>query len=216
LRRSTRFLEAAMSFLLRTTKVGPYSMNTYVIIDESSKTSAIVDPGGEPEKILKMTEGTSVSHIILTHGHFDHVLALDEMKEKTGATVCIHPADASAFDLDYDHALTDNENLMIGTQAVKIIHIPGHTPGQCSIDLGDERILVGDTIFVGGPGRTETTEDFTVTIQNMKNIVFNWPVETEFYPGHGPSGIIGKEKPSFEAFIARGWPADLHGDITWE
>jgi glyoxylase-like metal-dependent hydrolase (beta-lactamase superfamily II) len=205
-----------MSFILRTEQVGPYSMNTYVIIDESTKTSAVVDPGGDPEKILQMAMGTTVEKIIITHGHLDHVMAVDEVKKETGAKVCIHPADAEVFGLDYDRALVDGEEIQIGSLSVKIHHIPGHTPGQCCIDLKDRRILVGDTLFVGGPGATATPEDFATTIDNMKSIVFKWPEETEFFPGHGPSGTIRTEKPAFEAFISRGWPSDTCGEVTWE
>ena len=74
---------------------------------------------------------------------------------------------------------------------------------------------MGDTVFVGGPGRTWSPADFTVTMQTMQNIVFQWSDETKFFPGHGPSGIIGKERPAFEAFTARGWSDDLEGDVSW-
>ena len=205
-----------MSFILRTKQVGPYSMNTYVIIDESTGTSAIVDPGGDPDKILQMTNGSKVEKIIITHGHFDNVLAVDDVKKTTGAEVFLHPADAGEFELDYDQPLSDGGEILIGSQKVSIYHIPGHTPGQCCIDLRDGRILVGDTVFVGGPGKTATTEDFSTTMENLKSIVFKWPEETEFFPGHGPSGTISTEKPAFESFIARGWPGDTHGDVTWE
>lgn len=205
-----------MNFTLRTKEVGPYSMNTYAIIDEETGTSTIIDPGGDPQEILEMVAGSKVSKILLTHGHFDHVLALEEVKEATGAEVYLHPADAAAFDLDYDYPLADGDEIGVGSKTVKIIYVPGHTPGQCCIDLGDGRILVGDTIFVGGPGRTSTPEDFETTMENMRKIVFQWPPKTEFYPGHGPSGRIGEEKPAFEAFVDRGWAPDTHGDITWE
>ncbi len=204
-----------MNFILRTREVGPYAMNTYVIIDDETSISAIVDPGGDPDAILQLAMDSRVDKIILTHGHFDHVLALDEVKEATEAKVFLHPADAEAFDLDYDYPLHDGEVIPIGNKSVKIIHVPGHTPGQCCIDLGDGRILVGDTIFVGGPGKTATAQDFATTMENMKEIVFKWPEETEFYPGHGPCGIIGKEKPAFDAFLSRGWDSDTHGDVIW-
>jgi glyoxylase-like metal-dependent hydrolase (beta-lactamase superfamily II) len=191
-------------------------MNTYVLIDEETNSSAVIDPGGDPDQILAMVHGTEVGKIILTHGHYDHVMALEEIKTATGAEVYLHPADAEAFDLDYDHALRDQDEISIGNRVVRILHVPGHTPGQCCIDLGDGRILVGDTIFVGGPGRTATPEDFKTTMKNMRDIVFNWPEATTFFPGHGPSGTIGKEKPSFETFLNQGWSDDTHGDIIWE
>lgn len=205
-----------MNFVLKTRKVGPYEMNTYAIIDEDTNIGAIVDPGGDPDIILDMIGDTVVAKIILTHGHFDHVLALEEVKKATGAEIYIHPADAEAFDLSYDQPLRDGDEIPIGSKRIRIIHVPGHTPGQCCIDLEDGRILVGDTIFVGGPGKTMSPEDFSTTIETMKKIVFNWPDETEFYPGHGLSGIIGKERTAFKAFLERGWGPDTFGDIVWE
>ena len=205
-----------MDLILKTQEVGPYRMNTYVIIEEETKTSAIVDPGGDPEVILAMVGDTVVDKILLTHGHFDHVLALEDMKSATGAEVYVHPADAAQFELDYDHPLQDGEEIQIGAKWLKIIHVPGHTPGQCCIDLGDGRILVGDTVFVGGPGKTSSAKDFATTMESMQRIVFQWPEETKFYPGHGPSGVIGIEKAAFKAFLERGWEKDTHGDVVWK
>jgi glyoxylase-like metal-dependent hydrolase (beta-lactamase superfamily II) len=84
-----------------------------------------------------------------------------------------------------------------------------------SFDLGDGRVIVGDTIFVNGPGKTWSAEDFNTTIRTMQEVVFKWPDDTEFFPGHGPNGKIGSERPKFEAFLAKGWSEGLHGDVTW-
>jgi glyoxylase-like metal-dependent hydrolase (beta-lactamase superfamily II) len=81
--------------------------------------------------------------------------------------------------------------------------------------LPDGRAIVGDTIFQGGPGRTWSPEDFELTMKTMREIVFRWPDETECFPGHGPSFRIGDERPLFEAFVNRGYPSDLYGDVTW-
>jgi len=195
--------------------VGPWPMNTYIVIDEKTQTSAIIDPGADAEVILSLVDGTRVDKILLTHGHEDHVMVLDDIREATDAPVYLHPKDAAHFELSYDVPLHDGDVISIGHLNLMVIHTPGHTPGQCCFDLGDGRIIVGDTIFVGGPGRTWTPEDFKTTLQTMKAIVFQWPEETEFFPGHGSSGNIGDEKPAFEAFVSRSWPDDLEGDVTW-
>ncbi len=196
--------------------VGPWPMNTYVVICDESKTSALIDPGADAEAILALAAGTKVDKILITHGHGDHVMALDDVKEATGAPVYLHPKDAAHFDLNYDIPLQDGELIPVGHLSLKVIHTPGHTPGQCCFDLGDGRIVVGDTIFVGGPGRTWSPEDFKVTLETMQKIVFQWPDSIQFFPGHGPSGKIGDERPAFKAFVTRGWPEDLEGDISWE
>ena len=205
-----------MSIKLLTQQVGPYSMNTYVVIDEETKTSVIIDPGGDPDEILGLTTGTRVEKILITHGHDDHVEALGDVKAATQAPVYIHAADGATFNIKFDYPLSGNHKLMVGRISLDVIHTPGHTAGQCCFNLGDGRIVVGDTLFVGGPGRTASPENFTITMKTMQDIVFAWGDETQFFPGHGPSGKIGLEKPKFEAFLSHDWPADTCGDVTWE
>jgi hydroxyacylglutathione hydrolase len=210
-----------MTIKLLQKTVGPWPMNTYLIVCEQTGQSAIVDPGADAEAILSLAAGTQVSKILITHGHYDHVDALQPVKEATGAPVYLHPADALQFyegaehRLIYDVPLEDGMLISIGEMQVRAIHTPGHTPGITCFDLLDRRILVGDTIFVGGPGKTWSAEDFLTTMQTMQKIVFAWPDETLFYPGHGPAGRIGDERPAFMAFLKRGWSEGLYGDIAW-
>ena len=205
-----------MSLKLTKQEVGPWPMNAYILADEETHTSAIVDPGADAKQLLSLAADTQVAAILITHGHPDHVGALEAVKSATGAPVYMNPADAEEFQLQFDQPLQDGQRVAIGNQQLRAIHTPGHTPGQTSLDLGDGRILVGDTIFVGGPGKTWSGEDFAATMQTMQQVVFTWPDETRFYPGHGPSGLIGQERPAFAAFVSRGWSPDLHGDVTWE
>ena len=200
---------------IRSTQVGPWDMNTYVIGCGETGASAIVDPGDDAQDILALAAGTHVVKILLTHGHHDHVGALEEVKAITHAPVYLHPAEAEAFSVPYDQPLHDGEEILVGNLHLRAVHTPGHTPGMICLVV-DHRIIVGDTIFVGGPGRTQSPDNFTITMRTMQEIVFAWPDETEFFPGHGPSGTIGQERPAFERFVAQGWPADLYGDVTWQ
>jgi glyoxylase-like metal-dependent hydrolase (beta-lactamase superfamily II) len=197
-------------------EVGPWQMNTYLVICDETNSSAIVDPGADAEDILAMAEGTNVEKILITHTHSDHIGALAEVKSATNAPVYVHPVDAKQARIAYDVALQDGDEIEVGNLRLRVIHAPGHTPGQVCLMLEDGRVLVGDTIFVGGPGRTSSHKDFKTTMNTMQEIVFTWPDDTEFYPGHGPSGVIGTERPAFEAFVARGWSSKLRGDVTWE
>ncbi len=200
---------------LLTKAVGPWPMNTYLIVCEATGAAAIVDPGADAESILDMARGVRVDKILLTHGHRDHTSALAKVRKATKATVYIHPADGEAFKVNYDVALADGQVIGIGSESLRVIHTPGHTPGATCFNLGDGRVLVGDALFVNGPGATRNPERFAETMRNMQAIFFAWPDETIFYPGHGSSGKIGDERPAFEAFVGDGWPPDLHGDVTW-
>jgi hydroxyacylglutathione hydrolase len=209
-------------------EVGPWPMNTYILMSEKTGSVAIIDPGAEADKILetihetKLKDGSSMGvqwnlqMILITHGHPDHIGAVSDMRELTGAPVYIHPSDAQVFNIEYDHLFENNGQLHLGSETFKTIHTPGHTPGSTCIDLCDQRVIVGDTIFVGGPGKTWSALDFDITIDTMKSIVFKWTDDTIFFPGHGQNGRIGVERPKFESFLARGLPEDLFGDVTWE
>jgi glyoxylase-like metal-dependent hydrolase (beta-lactamase superfamily II) len=191
-------------------------MNTYAVVCKETQISAIIDPGADADEILAMVEGTKVDKILLTHGHPDHVGALEEVKKATNAPVYLHPADGEKFEIPYDVSLEGLKTIEVGRQQIRIYHTPGHTPGQTCFDIGENRVVVGDTLFVNGPGHTETPEDFTTTIETIQKVIFHWPGGTEFFPGHGPSGKLEDERPVIEAFIEKGWSSDLHGDVTWE
>ena len=194
--------------------LGPWPMNAYIVAAEGTGIGAIIDPGADPELILEVAKDFQIEKILLTHGHMDHVGALEEVKTALTVPVLLHPDDADKFSLSYDTSIHDGDQIVLGDTTLRVVHTPGHTPGICCFII-DHRIVVGDTIFVGGPGKTWSPKEFATTMDTMQKIVFRWPDDAQFYPGHGPSGTIGVERPAFEAFLARGWPEDLHGDVAW-
>lgn len=201
--------------ILKSASVGPWPMNTYALICADTRQSVLIDPGAEPDTLAGMLAGASPIAILLTHAHHDHVGALAEMRAQLNVPVYMHPAD-SPMGVAADKWFANGDTFALGNHNLRVIHTPGHTHGMVTLMLPDHRAIVGDTIFKGGPGKTWSPHNFKQTLETMRHIVFKWPDETECFPGHGPSFLIGDERPAFEAFLRREHPADLFGDVTWE
>ena len=199
---------------LQVLPVGEYATNCYLLTCPRTGRALLVDPGADPEAVLALCEGSQVTRILLTHGHFDHLLGLDEVRAALSAQVGIHPADAAEFGIETDFELRDGMRLRVGQRFVRIVHVPGHTPGSVALRF-DRRAVVGDAVFPGGPGHTGTPEALQTLLLNLQRTVFTWADDTLLYPGHGDPTTVGAERPAFQDFLARPRPPDLCGDVTW-
>ncbi len=102
------------------------------------------------------------------------------------------------------------------TIACRVTYTPGHAPDQVAFELeGDERIIVGDTLFEGGPGRTSSHADFLRTLRTLREIVMRWPDDFICYPGHGPSFRLGDVRDGIDAFLGKDY-GEFYGDATWD
>lgn len=199
---------------LQSLEVGPWPMNCYLLRCPVSGDVAIADPGSDAETILAVAGHSCVRCILLTHGHPDHIGALEEVRQATGAPVGIHPADAEKFCLQADFSLEDGMEVTVGEGHVRIAHVPGHTPGSICLRLNGQ-VAVGDAIFPGGPGYTASPQDLMQSLDSLGRTVFTWPDATELYPGHGGPTTVRTERAAFRRFVASEHPADLCGDVTW-
>ncbi|MCL4534553.1 MAG: MBL fold metallo-hydrolase [Bacteroidetes bacterium] len=194
--------------------VGSSQTNCYLLVCPSTLESVILDPGAEAEKILQRAQPTRVKYILLTHGHGDHTGALEEVQWKTAAPMGAHPADADRLPCAPDLALEDGERVRFGEVELKVIHVPGHTPGSIAL-LAGSRLFGGDTVFPGGPGHTRSPEDFQQIVASIRDRILPLPDVTRVLPGHGAGTTVREVREEYVAFEAREGTDGLFGDVLW-
>lgn len=193
--------------------VGPLATNCYIVSDENTKQAVIIDPGAQPEKIAgKVAElGLHVEAILLTHGHFDHMMAVDNLREKYQVSVYLGTEDAQVISspegnvsamfgrpvaTKADVLVKDGEELTLAGFSIHVLLTPGHTPGGvCYYFKEQEAAFSGDTIFEGSVGRTDFPGGSSSALTaSIKKKLFVLPDDTQLFPGHGDSTTVGYEK----------------------
>lgn len=195
--------------------VGPLQCNCVVIGDEQTKQAIVVDPGDDVQRIFDILKRHSltVSAIIATHAHIDHVGALAALKQLTGAPAMIHEGDAALYEqlaqqaqwlgvpapstTSIDRFLKENEHLQCGARTLEVLHTPGHSPGSLSFVLDEPSpvVLSGDTLFAGSIGRTDLWGgSFPQIIESIRCKLLTFPNDVVVVPGHGPRTTIGAER----------------------
>lgn len=195
--------------------VGGMSVCCYILGCEETKIAAVIDPGGNEDRILAEVKnlGLELKYIIATHGHADHVCCNRILKEKTGAEIIMHEDDDLFFSKDSvvsffsvlglehspkaDITVKDGDTISIGKEKLTVIHTPGHTPGgMCLYNAPD--LFTGDTLFAGGVGRTDFPGgSHNQLLEAINDKLFILPDATIVWPGHGYGGsssTIGEEK----------------------
>ena len=207
---------SARSPIIRQLCVGPFQVNAYVAACALTGKAFVIDPGGEEDRIIALIkgEGFTITHILNTHGHADHVIGNRALKEAFSAPSCMHELDDDLFarsragieasrSLGFDPPepadvrLRDGDILTAGDLTLKVIHTPGHTPGSVCF-AADGHIFTGDTLFVGAVGRTDLAGgSFDTLLDSLRLKLISLPPETIVWPGHDygdtPTSTIGRE-----------------------
>jgi len=185
--------------------VGPLDNNVFVVRCRQSGEALLVDAANEHEQLLELCQRLGVRKVVETHGHWDHIQAVPQLRE-AGYEVAVRAEDAAMLP-SYDVLLEDDELLAVGRLRLRTIHTPGHTPGSiCFLIEGSPVLLSGDTLFPGGPGNTATDlGDFPTILRSIDQRLFaHLSPETIVMPGHGLDTTIGNERPHLEEWAARG------------
>ena len=194
--------------------LGAYGVNTYILTCLRTSESLVIDAPGHEEEILKHLRDTKPRAILLTHAHCDHTGALLALKAALDVPVVAHRNDSPRLPLKADCTCEDGERLPLGALAIEVLHTPGHTPG--SLCFGTSGLLfAGDTLFPGGPGRTQSPADFRQILDSLSAKIFPLPDDTRVFPGHGEPTTLKAERAAFEAFRARHPNPQICGDVLW-
>lgn len=204
---------------LKKMELGPFAANCYILGCENTKQAAVIDPGGNPGRIIKILEkdGYDLKYIINTHGHIDHIAGNERLKAATNAQICIHSEDAnmlansennlsffagSPVEQAADILLKEGDIITVGNIELEVFHTPGHTPGGICLKTGD-LVFTGDTLFAGSIGRTDFPGgSYRQIINSIKEKLLVLDSNTKVLPGHGPDTTLQMER-IFNPFLTR-------------
>ncbi len=196
--------------------VGSYGNNVYLLRDKVQGSCLLIDAAAEGDALLEAIGADRLVAILLTHTHVDHILALEEVRRKSGAPVGIHPLEPETARLRPEISLADGYRIAVGSHELEVLHTPGHTPGSVSLFLPSTLCFCGDTVFPGGPGKTWSPEGFQTLIQSLERKIYTLPPNVLLLPGHGEGISVGDSKKEYEGFRRRLKEEILFGEVHWK
>jgi hydroxyacylglutathione hydrolase len=198
--------------ILEQIPTAPIGTNCYVLGDEQTRRAVVIDPGNDAPVILEAVRqhDLTVDAVVVTHGHWDHLGAVRDLRQRTGAPFLapagdvemIRGASTSALLMgvyippppDPDRTIGDGDVVEAGTVRLQVRAAPGHTPGHIIL-VGPGLAFVGDVIFAGSVGRTDLPGgDWDTLRQTLLAVILSLPDDTTLYPGHGPATTVGRER----------------------
>ncbi|MCX7823247.1 MAG: MBL fold metallo-hydrolase [Syntrophobacterales bacterium] len=203
--------------------VGMLQTNCYILREPPSVEAIVIDPGGDAKRIYSLltAHGLKLKGILLTHGHFDHLLDAWNLKKLAGGEIYLHSLDEPllynkmvgigaflmgkmpSLNPSIDKYLKDRDIISLGGTEIHVIETPGHTPGHVSFYIPSQKIIfVGDTLFDGSIGRTDFPGgSYEQLISSVRTKIFPLGDDTTVYPGHGPVTTVGKERRTNPFFL---------------
>ncbi len=197
---------------VKTIVVGRGRTNAYVVYDPGSKEASVIDPGADAQAIIRFIEENSlqVKNIFLTHGHYDHIMAVQQVKEHTKARVVIHMYDAECLENAHkalylsihaepfrsckaDITLSGGERTIFGGKEARFLHTPGHTPGSMCIFI-ENMMFSGDTLFAGDTGRVDLPGGDPYAMRRSLREIYYMSGDYIVFPGHGEPTTLGIER----------------------
>lgn len=195
--------------------VGPLQCNCYIVGDPETKEAIVIDPGDDADRLAESLaeKQLTVTAIVATHAHFDHVVAAERLRALTGAPFYLHAEDKPllawmqesgrlflGMELppppEVDTEAREGDRLQAGSVALEVVHTPGHSPGSISL-ISDNAVFSGDTLFAGSIGRTDLPGgDTQALLDAVKDKLFRLDADLPVYPGHGPATTLGAEQES--------------------
>ena len=200
---------------LKQIEVGRMAVFAYLLGSDSGGEGLVIDPADDIDEILAIAEGQKITirYILNTHAHVDHIMGNEEMKKKTEARIIIHEEDAPLLartprsmlamfggrpSPPADLTVKDGDLIQVGDLTLKVLHTPGHSPGGMCLQ-GEHEVFTGDTLFVGGVGRTDLPGgSWALMLHSIQTKLLTLPDETIVYPGHNygpaPTSTIKNER----------------------
>lgn len=194
--------------IIKKLSLGLYEANCYILIDDVTKDTAVIDPGEKSEKLYNYLEEmkANLKYILLTHGHMDHTGAVIELRKRFNTDVCINQKEEAQIQKgefifgqirETNEVITyieDGDIFKLGNSEIKCIETPGHSPGGMCF-LAENNLFSGDTLFQGSIGRTDFSGgDYNTLINSIMNKLMVLDENTEVFPGHGSKTTIKAEK----------------------
>jgi len=198
---------------IKSLAVGPLEANCFIIADEETKETMIIDPGDEPDRIMEIIKENNlkIKYIVCTHAHFDHVGAVADIKDGTGAKIVIHKDELEIYDGAKDQAafwgyeleplpepdmfVKEGDKIEVGHLSFEVFHSPGHSSGGLCL-YGENVVFTGDTLFAGSVGRTDFYGGDINKLKKSFLRLMSLPPDTKIFCGHGSSSTIRHEKTS--------------------